>query len=111
MRSRAGESTRKARRPMSMHERITRAALPLVLATAAGALQLVLATLAGASLLILPAPAHAQSPNLGRPIAPGDIAAWDISIGPDGAGLPPGRGSVADGRALYVAKCQACHGE
>lgn len=28
----------------------------------------------------------------------------------DGAGLPPGRGSVAQGRALYAARCQACHG-
>ena len=34
-----------------------------------------------------------------------------ISIGSDGAGLPPGRGTAIEGEAIYVAKCQACHGE
>ena len=29
---------------------------------------------------------------------------------PDGAGLPGGRGSVADGQAIYDAKCASCHG-
>lgn len=61
--------------------------------------------------LLLAATAIAQSPNLGQPVAPAEFAIWDISIGPDGAGLPPGRGSVAEGRAVYVAKCQSCHGE
>ena len=55
--------------------------------------------------------ALAQTPQLGQPIAPADIAPWDISIGPDGVGLPPGRGTAAQGEAIYVAKCQACHGE
>jgi len=52
-----------------------------------------------------------QSPNLGKPISPEDLASWDISIGPDGAGLPPGSGTVKQGEAVYMAKCQACHGE
>jgi S-disulfanyl-L-cysteine oxidoreductase SoxD len=55
--------------------------------------------------------ASAQPPQFGQPIAPADIAPWDISIGPDGAGLPPGRGTVAQGEIIYAAKCQACHGE
>jgi hypothetical protein len=55
--------------------------------------------------------ALAQAPQFGQPIAPADIAAWDISIGPDGVGLPPGRGTAIEGEAIYVAKCQACHGE
>jgi len=55
--------------------------------------------------------ALAQAPQLGQPIAPADIAAWDISITPDGMGLPPGRGTAIEGEAVYVAKCQACHGE
>ncbi len=56
--------------------------------------------------------ASAQTPpKFGQPIAPADIAPWDISIGPDGAGLPPGRGTAAQGEAVYAAKCQACHGE
>ena len=52
-----------------------------------------------------------QSPNLGKPISPEDLASWDISIGPDGAGLPSGSGTVTQGEAVYMAKCQACHGE
>jgi len=55
------------------------------------------------------AAAHAQ--QFGKPIAPADIEPWDISIGPDGAGLPPGRGTSAQGAAVYETKCQACHGE
>src|SRR5262249_39590702 len=35
---------------------------------------------------------------------------WDISIGPDGTGLPPGSGTVQQGEAVFAAKCQACHG-
>jgi len=64
-----------------------------------------------AAVVALTVAASAQTPKLGQPIAPADIAPWDISIGPDGAGLPPGRGTAAQGEAVYVAKCQACHGE
>ena len=63
------------------------------------------------SVLTSASAALAQSPQFGQPIEPADIAAWDISIGPDGAGLPPGRGTAIEGEAIYVAKCQACHGE
>ena len=55
--------------------------------------------------------AAAESPKLGRVAAPEELAAWDISIGPDGAGLPPGSGTPKQGEAVYVAKCVACHGE
>src|SRR2546422_9204498 len=51
-----------------------------------------------------------ETPNLGRPATPAQIAGWDISIAPDGAGLPPGRGTAASGAAVYERKCQACHG-
>jgi cytochrome c len=53
----------------------------------------------------------ADAPHFGQPISPADAAAWDISIGPDGAGLPPGRGTPAEGAAVYAAKCAACHGD
>ena len=53
----------------------------------------------------------AESPNLGQPVSEADLAAWDISVGPDGKGLPPGQGTIAQGEAIYAAKCQACHGE
>ena len=52
---------------------------------------------------------RAQSPNLGKPISPEDLATWDISIGPDGAGLPPGSGTPKQGEEVFAAKCQACH--
>jgi cytochrome c len=48
--------------------------------------------------------------GLGRAATPAEIAAWDIDVRPDGAGLPKGRGTVAEGEALYEARCAACHG-
>lgn len=51
-----------------------------------------------------------QGPGLGEPISAEDLAPWDISIQPDGAGLPPGSGDVATGAALYGVHCVACHG-
>jgi mono/diheme cytochrome c family protein len=68
-------------------------------------------TVCAAMLVAASNAASAQPPQFGQPIAPADIAPWDISIGPDGAGLPPGRGTVAQGEIIYAAKCQACHGE
>src|SRR3982074_3549004 len=53
----------------------------------------------------------AESPDLRRVATPEEIAAWDISIGPDGVGLPPGSGTPKQGEAVYAAKCVACHGE
>jgi S-disulfanyl-L-cysteine oxidoreductase SoxD len=71
-----------------------------------------LRTVALSAALTFSAPAlAAETPAFGQPILPGDLAPWDISIGPDGAGLPPGRGTPAQGAAVYAAKCQACHGE
>lgn len=35
---------------------------------------------------------------------------WDIAIGPDGAELPDGRGTVAEGAIVYGERCAACHG-
>jgi cytochrome c len=47
----------------------------------------------------------------GRPATPDEIAGWDIDIrGDDGAGLPPGQGSVAKGSDVFADQCAACHG-
>lgn len=69
-------------------------------------------TLAGLALLLaaLPQTADAQ-PKLGRPATPDELAKAEISIGPDGATLPPGSGSVTDGAAIYIEKCKSCHGD
>src|SRR2546422_679770 len=49
--------------------------------------------------------------GFGQPIGEADLAAWNIDIRTsDGLGLPPGRGTAAEGRAVYNAKCVACHG-
>ena len=50
-------------------------------------------------------------PNLGKPIAPADFAAWDIDVEPSGAGLPPGSGTSDQGAAVFAEQCSACHGE
>jgi len=47
----------------------------------------------------------------GRPATPEEIAALDLDVRADGAGLPAGSGSVERGEALYAEKCAACHGE
>jgi S-disulfanyl-L-cysteine oxidoreductase SoxD len=52
-----------------------------------------------------------EGPHLGVPVSPEDIAKWDLSIGPSGAGLPPGSGTASAGAAVYATKCIACHGE
>ena len=52
----------------------------------------------------------AEPYGFGRPATPREIAGWDIDISPDGAGLPPGRGDVRQGEAIFAAKCASCHG-
>ncbi|MGQ0658911.1 MAG: c-type cytochrome [Chromatiales bacterium] len=51
-----------------------------------------------------------ESPHLGKPASKEDIAAWTISIYPDGQGLPPGKGTAAEGKPLFAQKCAGCHG-
>ena len=66
---------------------------------------------AAVALILLSSAALAEGPELGRIATPDEIASWDISVGPDGAGLPPGRGTPKQGEAVYAQKCVACHGE
>ena len=57
-----------------------------------------------------PTSAPGKPPGLGAAVSAAEIARWDISIPPSGAGLPSGSGSVTQGEAVYAAKCLACHG-
>src|SRR3954469_1876022 len=71
--------------------------------------------LAAVSLCLLAACAAEQSvkprtPSLGVPLSAAEIAPYDISIPPSGAGLPAGGGSARQGAAVYEQKCAACHG-
>ena len=70
------------------------------------ALVMVLITVAGYTCSVAQ-----ETPNLGRPATPAEVAGWDISIPPDGTGLPPGSGTPEQGAIVYTQKCQACHGE
>jgi S-disulfanyl-L-cysteine oxidoreductase SoxD len=49
--------------------------------------------------------------GIGRAATADEIRALDIDVMPDGAGLPDGRGTVAEGQAIYAAKCASCHGK
>src|SRR5712691_6475905 len=56
--------------------------------------------------------AQGQSPyGIGRAATPAEIAGWNIDIGRDGSGLPPGSGTVSHGREVFAQQCVACHGE
>ena len=48
--------------------------------------------------------------SFGRPADSARIKAWDIDVRPDGRGLPPGSGTVAQGATVYAQRCAACHG-
>ena len=75
------------------------------------------ALLVGASLAA--SQAQTQAPTsapparfgIGRAATPQEIAAIDIDIMPDGKALPAGRGTPAEGAAIYATKCAACHGK
>jgi len=54
---------------------------------------------------------QASGPGLGTPISEADIAPWDISILPDGTGLPAGSGTPQQGATIFATKCAVCHGE
>ena len=57
--------------------------------------------------------AHAQPKpwdEIGRVATPAEVKAWDIDVRGDFKGLPAGSGTVAQGQALWDAKCAMCHG-
>ncbi|EGP08393.1 sulfite dehydrogenase cytochrome subunit SoxD [Bradyrhizobiaceae bacterium SG-6C] len=82
-----------------------------------------LALLAGAVLATAAPQVHAQQIatqaavktssklGLGRPALPEEIKAWDTDVRADGKGLPPGKGTVKQGDALFQERCASCHGE
>jgi cytochrome c len=51
-----------------------------------------------------------KPPALGTAVSAEELARWDISIPPSGAGLPAGSGTARLGLPLYEHKCLACHG-
>ena len=53
----------------------------------------------------------ADLPGLGKPVSEAELALWDMSIGPDGKGLPAGSGTAAQGAVIFAQKCEGCHGK
>jgi mono/diheme cytochrome c family protein len=69
--------------------------------------------LAAGIVLLTATAALAQTPsysNIGRAATKEEIQAWDISVGPDGKGLPPGQGTAKEGAPIFAVKCAVCHG-
>jgi mono/diheme cytochrome c family protein len=48
--------------------------------------------------------------RLGRAPTTDEVKAWDVTIPPDGKGLPEGTGTAALGKAIYTERCASCHG-
>lgn len=66
-----------------------------------------------ALVVLMAVPALAQGPTygIGRTPTAEEIRARDISIGPTGEELPPGKGSAKEGAIAYRTKgCAGCHG-
>jgi cytochrome c len=62
-------------------------------------------------LLLLASPALAQTYGIGQAPTAAQLA-QDITILPDGSGLPVGHGTAAEGAKLFTEKnCNACHGD
>lgn len=57
------------------------------------------------------APPAAKKTGIGREATAKEIEGWNISVRPDGRGLPVGKGTVKQGEPLYVERCASCHGE
>jgi S-disulfanyl-L-cysteine oxidoreductase SoxD len=89
------------------------AAFPAMAGSSFGKLRMRVAVAAFAA--ALSTTASAQQPpkplGIGRPAHADELKAWDISILPDGRGLPVGKGTAKKGEELFVEKCAACHGE
>jgi len=67
--------------------------------------------LVACALVLAAGAAQAQKVGIGREAKPEEIAGWAIAVRPDGQGLPPGKGTVAEGEEIFQAQCATCHGE
>jgi hypothetical protein len=72
------------------------------------------AALAVAALTIVASPVRAETQGhygIGRTATDAEITGWNIDIGRNGENLPPGSGTVSQGREVFAQQCAACHGD
>jgi cytochrome c len=55
--------------------------------------------------------AAGQNARIGKPATKAQIAAVNLTVFPDGTGLPVGKGTAAKGKDLYKDKCAVCHND
>jgi S-disulfanyl-L-cysteine oxidoreductase SoxD len=60
-----------------------------------------------------PAPAQLDAVryDVAQPMTAADIEAINLSVLPNGAGLPEGKGTAREGAKVYAMHCAACHGD
>jgi cytochrome c len=66
---------------------------------------LILASIAMSSYLA----SSQETVRLGTPISEDQLENFDLVAPPDGSGFPTGSGTARQGKAVYDAKCAACH--
>jgi cytochrome c len=49
--------------------------------------------------------------GFGKAASPESVRAADLTVLPDGAGLPAGKGTAAGGEPIFKSKCVLCHNE
>ena len=49
--------------------------------------------------------------RIGKPATDAQIAAINLTVFPDGTGLPQGKGTAATGKDVFKAKCAVCHND
>ena len=65
-----------------------------------------------AAWFLVPSACSAQgTTKVGRPLTPEEIKKIDITVAPDGRGLPPGSGTSDQGAQIFAEQCSGCHGE
>ena len=50
-----------------------------------------------------------EAVRLGTPVSEEQLAEFDLIAAPDGSGFPEGSGTAREGKAIYDARCAACH--
>jgi mono/diheme cytochrome c family protein len=61
--------------------------------------------------VLLSVAAFGQQARIGKPAGEDKIKAMDITVFPDGRGLPAGSGTAAKGKDIFKEKCAVCHND